>query len=73
MGQNYDGIGDEIKKLAEVVEILDNSFFRSNETEVTINLDENKFQLILTYLNHKTTDKKCIVSIGNTNFTFLRK
>jgi hypothetical protein len=73
MGQNYDGIGDEIKKLAEIVEILDNSFFRSNETEVTISLDENKFQLILKYLNHKTTDKKCIVSIGNTNFTFLQK
>jgi len=31
------------------------------------------FQKILLYLNHKTTDKKCIVSIGNTNFTFLKK
>jgi hypothetical protein len=73
MGQNYDGIGDEIKKLAEVVEILDNSAFNSNQTEITIPLDENMFQKILTYLNYKTTDKKCIVSIGNTNFIFLRK
>jgi len=73
MEKNYNGIGDEIKKLAEVVEILDNSFFYSNQTDVTITLDENRFQKILLYLNHKTTDKKCIVSIGNTNFTFLKK
>jgi hypothetical protein len=73
MGQNYDGIGDEIKKLAEVVEILDNSFFNTDQTEITITLDESRLQRILSYLNHKTTDKKCIVSIGNTNFTFLKK
>lgn len=73
MEKNTNGLGAEIAKLAEVVEILDNSFFTSNETEVVITIDQKKFSDILTYLNYNTNEEKCIISIGNTNFTFLKK
>jgi hypothetical protein len=73
MEKNNDGLGTEIAKLAEVVEILDNSFFASNETEIIITVDQKKFTEILRYLNYNTTDEKCIISIGNVNFTFLKK
>ena len=73
MGENTENFGSEIAKLAEIVEILDNSFFYSNNVDMTITLDEVRFRKLLNYLNYNTEDKKCIVSIGNVNFTFLKK
>lgn len=73
MEKNNDGLGVEIAKLAEVVEILDNSFFTSNQTEIHITIDQKKFSELLKYLNYNTEDEKCIISIGNVNFTFLKK
>ncbi len=73
MGENTENFGSEIAKLAEIVEILDNSFFYSNNVDMTITLEEVKFRKLLNYLNYNTEDKKCIVSIGNINFTFLKK
>jgi hypothetical protein len=73
MGENTENFGSEIAKLAEIVEILDNSFFYSNNVDMTITLEEVRFRKLLSYLNYNTEDKKCIVSIGNVNFTFLKK
>jgi len=72
MEKNTNDLGVEIAKLAEVVEILDNSFFASTNTEISINIDTKKFDEILKYLNYRTEDGKCIISIGDVNFTFLR-
>ena len=73
MGENTENFGSEVAKLAEIVEILDNSFFYSNNVDMTITLEEVRFRKLLNYLNYNTEDKKCIVSIGNVNFTFLKK
>ncbi len=73
MGENNQNFGSEIAKLAEIAEILDNSFFYSTQVEMTITLEEARFIKLLNYLNYNTEEKKCIVSIGNINFTFLKK
>ena len=73
MEKNNNGFGVELAKLAEVVEILDNSFFASNESEIFITIDQKKFNEVLKYLNYNTEDEKCKISIGNVNFTFLKK
>ena len=73
MGENNQNFGGEITKLAEIAEILDNSFFYSTQVEMTITLEETRFIKLLNYLNYNTEEKKCIVSIGNINFTFLKK
>ncbi len=73
MGENNQSFGGEIAKLAEIAEILDNSFFYSTQVEMTITLEETRFIKLLNYLNYNTEEKKCIVSIGNINFTFLKK
>ncbi len=73
MGENNQNFGGEIAKLAEIAEILDNSFFYSTQVEMTITLEETRFIKLLNYLNYNTEEKKCIVSIGNINFTFLKK
>lgn len=73
MGENNQNFGGEITKLAEIAEILDNSFFYSTQVEMTITLEETRFIKLLNYLNYNTEEKKCIVSIGNINFIFLKK
>ena len=73
MEKNYDGIGNEITKLAQIAEIIENSFFQSNKVNLDIHLDSTKFQALLKYLNYDTDDNKCIISIGESTFTFWKK
>ena len=73
MEKNYDGIGNEITKLAQIAEIIENSFFQSNKVNLDIHLDPTKFQALLKYLNYDTDDNKCIISIGESTFTFWKK
>ena len=73
MEKNYDGIGNEITKLAQIAEIIENSFFQSNKVNLDIHLDTTKFQELLKYLNYDTDDNKCIISIGEVTFTFWKK
>ena len=73
MEKNYDGIGNEITKLAQIAEIIENSFFQSNKVNLDIHLDPTKFQELLKYLNYDTDDNKCIISIGEATFTFWKK
>lgn len=73
MEKNYDGVGSEITKLAQIAEIIENSFFQSNKVNLDIHLDPPKFQELLKYLNYNTDDTKCIISIGEVTFTFWKK
>ena len=73
MEKNYDGVGSEITKLAQIAEIIENSFFQSNKVNLDIHLDPTKFQALLKYLNYDTDDNKCIISIGESTFTFWKK
>ena len=73
MEKNYDGVGSEITKLAQIAEIIENSFFQSNKVNLDIHLDFPKFQELLKYLNYNTDDNKCIISIGEVTFTFWKK
>lgn len=73
MEKNYDGVGDEITKLAQIAEIIENSFFQSDKVNLDIHLDPTKFQALLKYLNYDTDDNKCIISIGEVTFTFWKK
>lgn len=73
MEKNYDDIGDEITKLAQIAEIIEKSFFNSDKVNVDIHIEPQKFQQLLKYLNYDTDDNKCIISIGDPTFTFWKK
>ena len=73
MEKNYDDIGDEITKLAQIAEIIEKSFFNSDKVNVDIYIEPQKFQQLLKYLNYDTDDNKCIISIGDSTFTFWKK
>jgi hypothetical protein len=73
MGKNIENFRDELTKLAKAVEIIEDSFLSNGQTEVKVLLDDDTFFSLMRNLNNRTQDNKCIVSIGNVDFTFLKK
>ena len=69
MGENQESFRDELIKLAESVEILENSFIGKHNIEISVSLDESDFSNVKDYVNEKSSDK-IIISIGKVNFTF---
>ena len=72
MGENQESFRDELIKLAESVEILENSFIGKHNIEISVSLDESDFSNVKDYVNEKSSDK-IIMSIGKVNFTFSKK
>lgn len=73
MGKNIENFRDELTKLAKAVEILEDSFLSNGQIEVKVLLDDDTFSSLMKNLNNKIQDPKCVVSIGNVDFTFLKK
>jgi hypothetical protein len=73
MGENKESFRDRLVKMAEAVEILEETFTESKKIEISIDLNERDFNIINENLSKNAEDKKCIVSIGNVDFIFLKK
>lgn len=73
MGEDETGFRSDLVKMAQVVEILESTFKNTNSTNIIIELNEKDFSKILKNLNSNNNDTKSIISIGNVNFTFLKK
>jgi len=73
MAKDIENFRYQLTKLAEAVEILENTFINDGDIQVNVTLDETKYQSLMRTLNYQSNDTKCIVSIGNVDFTFLKK
>lgn len=73
MAKNIENFRDELTKLAEVVEILEKSFFSKGNITVEVSLDDDTFSNLLKTLRNNSSDTKCTISIGDVDFTFLKK
>jgi len=73
MAKDIENFRDQLTKLAKAVEILENTFINDGDIQVNVTLDETKYQSLMRTLNYQSNDTKCIVSIGNVDFTFLKK
>jgi hypothetical protein len=73
MAKNIENFRDELTKLAEVVEILEKSFLSKGDIKVEVLLDDDTFSNLLKTLRNNSEDLKCIISIGDVDFTFLKK
>ena len=73
MAKDIENFRNQLTKLAEAVEILENTFVNDGDIQVNVTLDETKYQSLMRTLNYQSNDTKCIVSIGNVDFTFLKK
>jgi hypothetical protein len=72
MGKNIENFRDELVKFANIVEIIENTFIGDDKVEIITYVNENTFKEISKKLNTEQ-DNKCVISIENVNFTFLKK
>ena len=72
MAENNEGFRDELTKLANIVEILENSFVGKDILDIEIKISEDKLNYLKLNLNSPKNDK-VIISIENTNFIFSKK
>jgi|688.fasta_scaffold236127_3 hypothetical protein len=72
MESNQESFRNELIKLAQSVEILENSFISNRKIEIITKIDENTFNQINNLLNYQKNEEKIIISIGNADFIFLK-
>jgi len=72
MAKNFENFRDELVKFANVVEIIEDTFLGHDSLEVIGYLDENIYEQLSKELDTNQKNK-CVISIGNVNFTFLKK
>lgn len=73
MAKNIENFRDQLAKLAESVEILENTFISDGDVEINVKLDEESYNSLMINLNNQANKNNCIVSIGSINFIFLKK
>lgn len=73
MAKNIEDFRGELSKIAQSIEILENTFIKQGLDEIRVSLKEDTFNDLMIELNNNIKDDKCIVSIGNTNIIFLKK
>jgi hypothetical protein len=73
MAKNTQDFRDELIKMANAVEFLENSFIGNQKIEIKVSVDNNTFTDISNYLGSNPNENKCVVSISNTEFIFLKK
>lgn len=73
MAKNIEDFRGELSKMAQSIEILENTFIKQGLDEIRVSLKEDTFNDLMIELNNNNKDDKCIVSIGNTNFIFSKK
>lgn len=73
MAKNIENFRGELSKMAQSIEILENTFIKQGLDEIRVSLKEDTFNDLMVELNNNNKDDKCIVSIGNTNFIFSKK
>ena len=72
MGENQKSFRDELKKLAEVSELLENSIFSKGAFSVIVELKEEHFKEVVGYLSTKDLkQKKIVIDISGVEFTIV--
>ena len=67
MGKDIENFRDQLTKLAESVEILENSFLINGDISVTTKLPEEDFNKLM----NQSKENRCVLSIGSVDFIFL--
>lgn len=71
MGEDKKNFGWKLEEMAKSVEILEKTF-NNSKIEIDLKLNESDFLQVSQYFRIDTSKSKCVVSIGEVNFTFLK-
>lgn len=73
MVENQESFRDYLVELAKISDILEGSLTKGSKVSVEFELEEQTFNSLNTNLNNNLKEKKCIISIGDVDFIFLKK
>jgi len=73
MGTNEESFRVQLTKMAQMVDIIEDTFKESKNIKVNIELMETDFNDMCRELNNDIKNDKSIISIGNVEFIFLKK
>ena len=73
MGENQENFRNDLEKFAQISDLLESSFIKNEKVEIKVSLDEGTFSNLLQHLMLNQNEKKCVISISNLEFTFLKK
>ena len=71
MGEDKKNFGWKLEEMAKSVEILEKTF-NNSKIEIELKLNESDFLEVSQYFRIDTSKSKCVVLIGEVNFTFLK-
>ncbi len=71
MGEDKKNFGWKLEEMAKSVEILEKTF-NNSKIEIELKLNESDFLQVSQYFRIDTSKSKCVVLIGEVNFTFLK-
>lgn len=71
MGEDKKNFGRKLEEMAKSVEILEKTF-NNSKIEIELKLNESDFLEVSQYFRIDTSKSKCVVLIGEVNFTFLK-
>jgi len=72
MAENNENFRNDLEKMAEVVDIIENTFIGKNKVELITTVDEKNFDTMVDFLEYDKKSNKCVVNIGGVNFIFLK-
>jgi len=72
MVENQESFRNYLTELAKITDILENSLTKGSKVTVEFKIEEQKFNLLNTNLNNNLKENKCIISIGDVDFIFLK-
>jgi len=74
MAENKKSFMDELSKLAEITNIIEQSFLSNGDVSMIIELPEKDYKDLMSHFRELDRDKdKCTIEIDGVNFNFVLK
>ena len=74
MAENKESFMDELSKLAEITNIIEDSFLSKGDVSMVIELPEDEYRDLMSHFRELDRNKsKCTIEIGGVSFNFVLK
>jgi len=74
MAENQESFMDELSKLAEITNIIEDSFLSKGDVSIVVELPEDEYKTLMSHFRELDRNKsKCTIEIDGINFNFVLK
>lgn len=72
MGENKESFMDELSKLAEITNLIDESFLSKGKVSLVVELPEDEYkEMMSNFREIDRSNSKCTISISDIDFNFV--